>query len=149
MSSPHIFVFIVVSEEQSQRIMAKPAGHQDQYDKPPPYSPYYSEPTTGTFQQSAYPATQSYPTQGGYQVPGYAVPVIGHQIPSYGSTAVLVQQQPDIIFIGGCPACRIGTLEEDFTCLGVLMGILFFPLGIICCLALRQKRCTHCGLTFD
>ena len=116
------------------------------FDKPPPYSPYYSEPASYQTQ----PPPASFPQ---YQsVPGFAAPVMsqpGHQgMPTYGST-IVVQHQPEVIFIGGCPACRIGTLEEDFTCMGVLCAILCFPLGLICCLALRQKRCTHCGITFD
>jgi len=117
---------------------------QSSHDKPPPYSPYYSQPT---YQQTVggqtvgggYPATQA------YHIPGQAHMV---QPQGYGST-IVVHQQPEVIIIGGCPVCRIGSLEEDFTCLGVLIGILLFPLGLICCLAMRNKRCTHCGITFD
>lgn len=54
----------------------------------------------------------------------------------------------EIIVIGGCPACRIGMLEDDFTCLGVCCAIFFFPVGILCCLALKNKRCTNCGAQF-
>ncbi|KAK2714148.1 membrane protein BRI3-like [Artemia franciscana] len=71
--------------------------------------------------------------------------------PSYGATSVItVQPIPaaQVIVVGGCPACRIGILEDDFTLLGLLCAILFFPIGILCCLALRQKRCTNCGAIF-
>uniref|UniRef100_A0A8B9J9P8 Membrane protein BRI3 n=1 Tax=Astyanax mexicanus TaxID=7994 RepID=A0A8B9J9P8_ASTMX len=44
--------------------------------------------------------------------------------------------------------CRVGVLEDDFTCLGIMCAILFFPLGILFCLALRQRRCPNCGATF-
>lgn len=43
---------------------------------------------------------------------------------------------------------QVGYLEDDYTCLGILMAILFFPLGIICCLALKNRRCSNCGAYF-
>lgn len=66
-----------------------------------------------------------------------------------------ITQQPtvnviptEIIVINGCPACRIGVLEDDFTCLGICCAIFLFPVGILCCLALKNKRCTNCGAQF-
>ena len=54
---------------------------------------------------------------------------------NYGT---IVQTGPQtVIFIGSCPACRVGILEEDFTCLGLLLAILLFPLGILCCLGIH------------
>uniref|UniRef100_H0ZEA5 Membrane protein BRI3 n=1 Tax=Taeniopygia guttata TaxID=59729 RepID=H0ZEA5_TAEGU len=46
------------------------------------------------------------------------------------------------------PFCRVGVLEDTFTCLGVLCAIVFFPIGILFCLALRQRRCPNCGAAF-
>ncbi|KAK2153661.1 hypothetical protein LSH36_290g03016 [Paralvinella palmiformis] len=46
------------------------------------------------------------------------------------------------------PAGQVGVLEDDFTCLGICCGILFFPLGLICCLLMRQRRCPNCGAIF-
>ncbi|KAH8397364.1 hypothetical protein KR222_000116, partial [Zaprionus bogoriensis] len=54
----------------------------------------------------------------------------------------------EIIVIGGCPSCRIGYLEDTFSPLGLCCAIFFFPVGILCCLAMREKRCTNCGATF-
>lgn len=54
----------------------------------------------------------------------------------------------EIIVINGCPACRIGVLEDDYTCLGICCAIFFFPIGILCCLGLKNKRCTNCGAQF-
>ncbi|KAL4240188.1 Integral membrane protein 2C [Mactra antiquata] len=84
--------------------------------------------------QGQYDPNKQY--QGGYQ-----------QIPSYQQQTI-VQSQPQIIVVGGCPACRVGVLEDDFTCLGVCCAILFFPLGILCCLAMKERRCPNCGAVF-
>ncbi|CAF0848565.1 unnamed protein product [Adineta ricciae] len=59
------------------------------------------------------------------------------------------QQQPTVIVVGGCPACKIGMLDTEFTCAGLCCAIFLFPLGILCCLALRQRRCNFCGAIFD
>jgi hypothetical protein len=53
-----------------------------------------------------------------------------------------------VILVGGCPSCRVGVLEDTFSCLGLLCAILFFPIGILCCLVMREKRCTNCGASF-
>lgn len=47
-----------------------------------------------------------------------------------------------------CVLVRVGVLEDDFTCLGILCAIFFFPLGLLFCFALRQRRCPNCGATF-
>jgi len=97
----------------------------------------------------AYPGYPPY--QGGYQqtggVPG---PYPVQNQPSYmaSGTTITVQPQPQVIVVGGCPACRTGVLEDDFTCLGVCCAIFFFPIGILCCLAMRQRRCPNCGAVF-
>lgn len=125
----------------------------EQKDTPPPYS------------SQQYPGVHMYGNPGGYP-PGPAPPggyyppppgAAPYYVPppqmmppqGYGATATtVVVENPDIVVIGGCPACRVGVLEDDFTCMGVLCAILFFPLGILCCLAMREKRCSNCGATF-
>ncbi|EDW33688.1 GL13248 [Drosophila persimilis] len=79
-------------------------------------------------------------------------------MPTYGAfetTPVSVVIQPpqvalptEIIVIGGCPSCRIGYLEDTFSALGLCCAIFFFPVGILCCLAMKEKRCTNCGAVF-
>ncbi|KGL83161.1 Brain protein I3, partial [Tinamus guttatus] len=81
---------------------------------------------------------------------GYAVPPPPAQ-PNYSSTYTIIQQPAtttSVVVVGGCPACRVGVLEDTFTCLGVLCAIVFFPIGILFCLALRQRRCPNCGAAF-
>ncbi|XP_012259827.1 brain protein I3 [Athalia rosae] len=111
-------------------------------DRPPPYSPVA-------------PITNPPQSQGGWQPPpGYypreGIYSQGTYLPSYGATApvsttVIV---PEIILVGACPACRVGMLEDDYTCLGLFCAIFFFPLGILCCLALKNRRCSNCGAYF-
>ncbi|KAM3960717.1 membrane protein BRI3 [Aphomia sociella] len=90
---------------------------------PPGYTPYGAPPP---------------PPQPAQPTPGY--------MPNYGATNIIIQ--PPIITVGACPACRVGILEDDFTCLGILCAIFFFPLGILCCLALKNRRCSNCGAMF-
>lgn len=101
-----------------------PAAPGFQQQPPPPYR---------------YPDGQEY-------APGPAQmgPAVAQQ--PYPGTYTIIQ--PSVVVVGGCPACRVGVLEDDFTCLGIMCAILFFPLGILFCLALRQRRCPNCGATF-
>ncbi|XP_065119210.1 membrane protein BRI3 isoform X2 [Paramisgurnus dabryanus] len=108
------------------------AGFQPQ-PAPPPYQGFPAS-------SPGYPASSpGYPA-----VPGHPAAVAGQ--PAYTSTYTIVQ--PSVVVVGGCPACRVGVLEDDFTCLGIMCAIFFFPLGILFCLALRQRRCPNCGATF-
>ncbi|XP_038843721.1 brain protein I3 [Salvelinus namaycush] len=95
------------------------------------------------FQQ---PPPYQYPTGPGFQEGTSAQmgPAIAQQ--PYPGTYTIIQ--PSVVVVGGCPACRVGVLEDDFTCLGIMCAVFFFPLGILFCLALRQRRCPNCGATF-
>ena len=46
------------------------------------------------------------------------------------------------------PNCRVGVLVEDYDGCGICLAIFFFPIGILCCLAMRKKRCTNCRSRF-
>ncbi|XP_048759153.1 brain protein I3-like isoform X2 [Ostrea edulis] len=115
------------------------------YGAVPQAAPYQTGyPPAGAYNQGYDPSKENR----GYNQPAY--PASGQ--PGYQQQyGVVVQQQPatQVVLVGGCPACRMGVLEEDYTCLGVLCAILFFPLGILCCLAMRQRRCPNCGAVFD
>ncbi|RWS28864.1 brain protein I3-like protein [Leptotrombidium deliense] len=135
---------------------AVPYGESN-VEKPPPYSPY-PEPN------NAYAPT--YPMPPPHCGPPYASPAPGaagvtsgfaqsnwtpaQPYPNYGSTVIIQPEpSPQVIIVGGCPVCRVGVLEEDYTCMGIFLALFFFPIGILCCLALRQRRCPNCGATFD
>jgi len=82
-----------------------------------------------------------------------AAPMYQPTTPAYGAQHVIIQQPPQpqqqtVLILGGCPRCRVGHLEDEFTCCGILCCILFFPLGIICLFAMRDKRCSNCGASF-
>ncbi|KAH1002338.1 hypothetical protein HUJ04_008434 [Dendroctonus ponderosae] len=109
-----------------------------QYGPPPPGA--YPPPTAQQFYPAAPPAGNYY----GPPPPQAPFPPQG-----YGATSTtIVVENPEVIVIGACPSCRVGVLEDDFTCLGVFCAIFFFPLGILCCLAMREKRCSNCHATF-
>ncbi|XP_050300598.1 brain protein I3-like [Anthonomus grandis grandis] len=113
------------------------------YNFPPAPNPGNHPPPPGYYQQPS-PSAGFYPP-GNYGPPPTAPPG------GYGATAttVIVTQPPNVVFVGGCPSCRVGVLEDEYTCLGVLCAIFFFPLGVLCCLAMREKTCQNCGATFD
>uniref|UniRef100_A0A336KXL0 Membrane protein BRI3 n=1 Tax=Culicoides sonorensis TaxID=179676 RepID=A0A336KXL0_CULSO len=82
-----------------------------------------------------------------------------HPIPTYGTmiqSNITTQptSEPDriivreIIAVNACPVCRIGMLHEEFTCCGVCCGIFFFPIGLLCCLTMKDKVCSNCNAKF-
>uniref|UniRef100_A0A1L8D9R5 Membrane protein BRI3 n=3 Tax=Nyssomyia neivai TaxID=330878 RepID=A0A1L8D9R5_9DIPT len=89
--------------------------------------------------QSYYPQLPTAPpTQMGYGT-------IGETVTTTTSITIPAEQ---IIIVGGCPVCRIGVLEEDYTCCGICCAIFLFPIGILCCLCMKNKRCTNCRAQF-
>ncbi|KAK0168081.1 hypothetical protein PV327_001919 [Microctonus hyperodae] len=104
-------------------------------DKPPPYSVAISTRGASSWQ----------PPPGYY--PSNNIPYQNASIPSYGTTTTVIV--PEIILVNACPACRDGILEDDYTCLGLFCAIFFFPVGILCCLLLKNRRCSNCGAYFD
>lgn len=60
----------------------------------------------------------------------------------------VVTTQPGTVAVGGCPTCGVGHISEDFTMIGIILAILFFPLGILCCLMMKEKKCDRCGAKF-
>ena len=126
--------------------MADSGKSELNFDKPPPYAPSYSAPMPNqqplyppvSNQQQPYPPAQSYSAN--YVSTSSAPP------PSSGASPnqiIIVQQSP--AGTGNCPVCRRGNLVSEYTCCGIFLAIFFFPIGILCCLLMKQNRCTHCG----
>ncbi|XP_034567670.1 brain protein I3 [Notolabrus celidotus] len=107
------------------------------YEYGPPQQNYGAIPSTPAPPPYPYPDGQGYPS-------AQMAPAVSQQ--PYPGTYTIIQ--PSVVVVGGCPACRVGVLEDDFTCLGILCAIFFFPLGLLFCFALRQRRCPNCGATF-
>ncbi|KAI5697683.1 hypothetical protein M8J76_013268 [Diaphorina citri] len=114
--------------------MAKSNTKDDRNDLPPPYTPQPLYPQQVPIGYGSLPpppkydATQAINTQPGYYGATYQFPV-----------------QQEIIIVGGCPICRIGKVEEYYSCLGLFCAVFCFPFGLIPCLLLKDKICTNCG----
>ncbi|XP_071329911.1 membrane protein BRI3 [Trachinotus anak] len=118
-------------------------------DRPPAYNAvpgaYEYGPQQHSYGAIPPPAPPPYPYPDGQGYPSAQMgPAVSQQ--PYAGTYTIIQ--PSVVVVGGCPACRVGVLEDDFTCLGILCAIFFFPLGLLFCFALRQRRCPNCGATF-
>ncbi|XP_022084972.1 proline-rich proteoglycan 2-like [Acanthaster planci] len=46
-----------------------------------------------------------------------------------------------------CPQCHSGVMHKQFSPLGILLGIFCFPCGLLCCLLMRENKCSSCGMT--
>ena len=45
---------------------------------------------------------------------------------------------PQVMSGSNCPQCNVGFLQDDYGIGAILLAILFFPLGVLCCLALGE-----------
>ncbi|XP_022084956.1 brain protein I3-like [Acanthaster planci] len=93
---------------------------------PPPYS----QP-----QQPVYPP-QGTTYQGNYL----------QQQPAAVTVTVPAQQvTSQVVVVGNCPVCHVGNTREEYTACGIILAVVFFPLGVICCLMMTERVCSHCG----
>ncbi|XP_060552479.1 membrane protein BRI3-like [Ruditapes philippinarum] len=119
---------------------------------PPPYQQQGYPPQPGFAPQQGYapPPQQGYapPPQQGYAPPpqqGYGPPPQHHQS---SNVVVVTQPQQQVVAVGGCRACGVGHVSDSFTALGIILAICFFPLGVLCCFLLMEKRCDRCGASY-
>jgi len=120
------------------------------YDAPPPYSPEYQQYNVAPQypQQTAYPAPPPgwAPPQGWAPPPG---PAPATQGPAVVIQPTVTQPATRVVILGGCPTCHAGVLEDSYGFCAIFLAIFFFPIGILCCLAMRDRRCSHCGAHFN
>jgi len=102
----------------------------------PPQQQYQQYPPQQQ-QQAPYPP-QSYPQQPYPQQPQQQQSQYGQPttIPAYNANP------------GPCGAGGAHQIREDFTCCGIFLGIFFFPIGLICCLTMKDRVCVRCGVKF-
>ncbi|ESO08211.1 hypothetical protein HELRODRAFT_169950 [Helobdella robusta] len=49
---------------------------------------------------------------------------------------------------GSCPKCNRGIITPEYTACGIILAICFFPIGILCCIAMRENTCSVCRARF-
>ncbi|KAJ3114694.1 hypothetical protein HDU96_001788 [Phlyctochytrium bullatum] len=61
-------------------------------------------------------------------------------------------QQPQVVMAVNpaemCAAGGIHAITDEFTCCGITLAILFFPIGLVCCFLMKEKKCQKCGARF-
>ncbi|XP_022084876.1 brain protein I3-like isoform X3 [Acanthaster planci] len=133
--------------------------------EPPPYNPSWTYPPVGESAPAPYPPPAGYPPP---QNAAYPPPAQGNayppptnysyppgQMPQPAQVTVTTTTVPQstathqIVMVNTCPNCRSGVLQERFPPCAVLLAIFFFPLGVFCCLAMRERVCTNCNATFS
>ncbi|OQR89512.1 hypothetical protein ACHHYP_06245 [Achlya hypogyna] len=82
--------------------------------------------------------------QGGQQNQGQSAHVILPPTAIGGQVMVVPGQT---LTAGG--HCAHSVQSDDFTCCGICLGILCFPIGILCCLLMRERKCVHCGASIS
>ena len=45
-----------------------------------------------------------------------------------------------------CKSCNQGYIKDRYTKCGYILACIFFPCGLICCIALRESECSRCGV---
>ncbi|XP_044750483.1 brain protein I3-like [Coccinella septempunctata] len=98
-------------------------------------------------------APPSYP---GYPPAGQPGPPPPGMNPYYTQGAPTTQQpqvilqssEPTVVVVGGCPSCRIGLLEDEYGCCAICLAICCFPIGIVCCLLMKERKCSNCGAVY-
>ncbi|XP_064095677.1 membrane protein BRI3-like [Macrobrachium nipponense] len=90
--------------------------------------------------QQQYPA--AYPYAPGKPVPPGSTPVVMTQ-PQVVNHAVVILPP------GTCPSCRAGILQSEYSMCGICLAILCFPIGVLCCVLMMERRCSNCHMSFD
>ncbi|KAK4318483.1 hypothetical protein Pmani_010503 [Petrolisthes manimaculis] len=118
-------------------------------DHPPPYTANPPAPV-GFQQQQSSPNVKvtvvEGPGGGGYG--GTSCNYVAPPTTVITTQPQVVAASPVVILGSTCPACRAGILQNEFTCCGVCLGIFFFPIGLICCFLMQERRCSNCRISY-
>ncbi|THV06301.1 hypothetical protein K435DRAFT_743767 [Dendrothele bispora CBS 962.96] len=135
-------------QEKPQHQSAPPYQHPT-YPPSPYHQPSHEQQTyqqPQTYQQTQpHVQPQPYPPQP-YQQPLYPAP---NQQPIY-----VVQNQPSNLEVGERYRSQLWAMcargahdpETRYGCGGIVIAIIFFPLGLIALAVDRQKKCARCGI---
>ncbi|XP_052264965.1 brain protein I3-like [Dreissena polymorpha] len=92
----------------------------------------------------------------GANPPNYNQPVYQQPPPVHNPAPMFMAQQSSQVVVvnaggnsrdyppGTCQRCG-GHIGTKFTVCGILLCIFCFPLGLLCCLLMTEKRCDNCG----
>ncbi len=83
----------------------------------------------------------------GFQ-PAHSVPQPQPQF-AYASAPQAVHVPTYVANVGPCAAGGGHEIREEFTACGLVCGILLFPIGLICCLTMKDRTCLRCGMKFS
>ncbi|XP_068236340.1 uncharacterized protein [Palaemon carinicauda] len=124
-------------------------------DLPPPYS---ATPPPIGFQSPNPPPTVRVDTQQaqGYRPGQQYPPPYAYNPGKPGPVPVVVATQGQVVTQsvlvippGTCPNCRAGFLRNEYSICGMCCAIFFFPMGILCCMLMTERRCSNCHMSFD
>jgi len=114
---------------------------------------YVAQQSPGLAPPGSYPVGNAYP-QAPY--PGYVAPPNVVYTQSYQAAPPVQYAYPTTttttthVHVAGCPNCgAVGTTYQQFTCCGIALAIIFFPIGILCCLFMQERRCSACGFSVN
>lgn len=104
------------------------------------------------YQQQTYqPPNPQYPGSPQPQYAGSPQPQYAQQGQYAQPVQYVMSPAPQVVVVNPamvCPGGGAHFITSDFSCCGIAMAIIFFPIGVLCCLAMREQRCAKCGMSF-
>ncbi|KAK9728377.1 Integral membrane protein 2C [Basidiobolus ranarum] len=124
------------------------------YPSLPTSYPYVAVPDQYSYQRTENFSTVPCPTYPHYIAQQAQPQQLNNNSPLYPFNVPKYHYQP---LIGSNPnpasqICGAGgehQFDKEFTLGGIFLAVFFFPLGILPCLCMTDKRCTKCGGRFD
>ncbi|CAG9816186.1 unnamed protein product [Phaedon cochleariae] len=116
-------------------------------NSPPPYEPGFKNADGyGHPYPPSSPQSMPMPMNSGMNYPSAPPPRMHQPAPTTTSTVVVVGGGGGG-GLPGCPVCHNNSWGSTWGCCAWMWLICCFPIGILCCLCMREKKCTQCGYT--